>query len=120
MRKRKTGKGKLRLTEDLVISILGPSLLDGDPQPPDDEVEWGRLWFMFGDQLLPQEIRDHPGRRPDAWWKFEAKRDRPYGVGRWAEEDELARLGVLTPDEKRHIAKLKAQIAGKPFLEVAK
>jgi hypothetical protein len=61
-------------------------------------------WDDLRAELLPAFIRENPGRRPWAWWQFDA----PERRSRCVYESQLAylrRLSLVTPEEKRLVAK---------------
>lgn len=46
-----------RLTETTRAKLLSPDATDA-------------LWLQHGDEFMKQWPRDHPGTRPDNWWRF--------------------------------------------------
>jgi hypothetical protein len=59
----------------------GNAGLDGDRDPAD-------LWRQHAAEFLPEFIRKNPGRRPVAWWLFDAPRQPDRGSG-WYYEGTL-------------------------------
>jgi hypothetical protein len=72
-----------------------------------DVPAWSAIWAELRDELLPQFIRENPGRRPAAFTEFDAA----YLPAREEDESEvewLFRCGLIEPDELDAIRK-KAQ-----------
>lgn len=48
-----------------------------------------RLWRNAGAELLPEWIQEHPGTRPDAWWRFNAPKPEnvPADTPEWVLKD---------------------------------
>jgi hypothetical protein len=59
------------------------------------------LWHDLKPVIMRDFIKAHPGRRPWAWWQWDAPEPRREGE---AEDDYLARHGLLTESEKRAMA----------------
>jgi len=53
-------------------------------------------WAEHRDELLPKFVADHPGRRPWAWWQFDAPDS-------CTEDEDLGRLGLLSPSEREYV-----------------
>jgi hypothetical protein len=63
---------------------------------------WCAIWAELRDELLPQFIRENPGRRPAAWWRFDA----PHNVDLTEDETEVEVLhaaGLLSDPEVESI-----------------
>ncbi len=50
--------------------------LTGDPTFRDEDEE-RRVWFSLRESILHDFVRDYPGQRPVAWWKFEKNLSKP-------------------------------------------
>jgi len=65
----------------------------GDPV----DMELARaVWQEHRDELLSKYVADHPGRRPWAWWQFDAPDS-------CTEDEDLRRLGLLSPSEREYV-----------------
>jgi len=53
-------------------------------------------WKLCRDELLGNYIPKHPGRRPRAWWHFDAKEDRDETM---TQASQLFRMGEITEEE---------------------
>jgi len=70
---------------------IGPTTVD-----PESDADWRELWGLRGEAILASWAALHPGRRPWAWWRFEAREDQPPAG---CESQRLVELGVLHGDE---------------------
>jgi hypothetical protein len=46
--------------------------LGDQPDLADEPLLWAEIWSSARGELLPDWIRQHPGSRPEAFWKFDA------------------------------------------------
>jgi len=53
-------------------------------------------WYEHRGNILPSFVLSHPGRRPGAWWAYEAKEQPEVGVDDW---EVLLRLKVMDEAE---------------------
>ncbi len=77
--------------------------LDGEPEPRE-------LWEEYGDDFLPAFIEKNPGRRPIAWWHWDAPRQPDQGSGFWYE-------GTLQEARRRISGKGELRHGYKPFCD---
>lgn len=62
-----------------------------------NDQEHRECWEQHRDVVLPEYIVEFPGRRPDAWWRFDAPEPRCRDEEQWVQ---LARLGILGRAER--------------------
>lgn len=106
------GNGVRELTKPQRQELLGPwsAILDDLFESTFANEEHRRAaWEAYGEQLTEEFIRENPGRRPVAWWHYDADRrpptlaeDRPPGAPTDLQNEAawLWQLGVLTPEER--------------------
>lgn len=65
------------------------------------EAQLHELWAEHREDILPDYIREHPGCRPWAWWRWDRQMERPRQLGgRPAETEYLIAHGLLTDAER--------------------
>ena len=62
--------------EHLLTGYDWSAILGGGFGPDPDVAVLGEAWRELRDALLPAWIAEHPGRRPWAWWQFDAPEPR--------------------------------------------
>jgi hypothetical protein len=99
---------------DLIGLVTGSYFDFGTNLCKDDESK-REVWNALRKDILEEHIRRRPGRRPSAWWQFEAPEPKrvvhtepdwkacgPEGYQEYeCGTDYLKRLNLLTPDEKK-------------------
>jgi len=100
----KKRKQKSRAIDQFCIDELknGPCLISGVgyfsyQDNTSDRDRMYRDWLRVRESMLAEWIQENPGTRPYAWWEFEAPE--PRGETE-SEREFLARLDLLTPEEK--------------------
>lgn len=76
---------------------FGRCLLDCAPgEPFRDEEHRHAVWAQHGEAIMKDYIAKSPGKRPRAWWSYEAPAPLPNGE---SQAGYLRRLGLLGEDE---------------------
>jgi hypothetical protein len=77
-RLKKRFRGNKRMTKLQGVHLLrGTVILDIDDEFPFRDAEHRRkIWFSNRDSLMHEHMAHKPGRRPDAWWCYEATEPR--------------------------------------------
>jgi hypothetical protein len=63
----------------------------------DDPAAWSAVWAELRDELLPQFIAENPGRRPAAFWTWDAPED--VDLDEESEVEVLHAAGLLSDEE---------------------
>lgn len=69
-----------------------------EPNTPEDWERVRAAWEAQRDNVLAMHRRDKPGRRPWAWWRWNASSERDHGL---PEVEQLHRMGELEEAEAR-------------------
>lgn len=99
-RKRIKGKkrgGKLNNSQHWNLVLSKSRIIDEMRSPFKSALTRRAAWYEHRHDILANWLDSHPGKRPGAWWSYEAKEQPAHGEEEW---ETLIRLGVMDETEK--------------------